>query len=454
MVRDGDRGEGQSSAQQWLLGVLGFVATAITVGYLIGQPSGNSLVAAGTVLPAITLLAYGAWFGLQAPESARGGYVFGWAVFGAVIVLVFDLWGLQIGAYDESVWIEHVVLQHTATGALAGSIIGTYGERDHWRARSQLRLQRALDAAMDGVAVFDDSGRVSYANEAFQAYYDADDEDLVDRHWEVCYPSSSSERIADVIEDLEADERTHWRGTVVARRADGRTYPQELSLTRLDESGFVLVCRDVTGRENQDQRLQVLNRVLRHNVRNSLNIVLGRARRLADRHGNSEDVESIVDAAEDVLETSEKARLVERSFEERDGEQRPLESLVEEEVDRARSEYPETTFDVTIDCEAEVDAHVRFALRELLQNAAQHNDADDPRVRVTVHPDLRCHVSDNGSGIPEHEQQALEGNQETQLEHASGIGLWLVYWLVNRQDGAVDITEDGGVTIHLDPGKN
>jgi len=41
-------------------------------------------------------------------------------------------------------------------------------------------------------------------------------------------------------------------------------------------------------------------------------------------------------------------------------------------------------------------------------------------------------VGDNGSGIPEHERRTLAGADETPLRHGSGVGLWLVYWLVTQ----------------------
>lgn len=441
--------------RKWSLAALGVVFTGASLAHFNAHPELNLGVLVATILPAVSLLAYGVWFGLQTPSPARGDVVFVWAVGGAGAVLALDLWALLVGAYGSAPWISHIFIHHSSMGALAGALVGTYSQRDEWRERSHLRLRGALDAAMDGVAVLDDAGDITYANHAFREYYDADEDDaLLGEPWDRCYPANSRDHIGNVLDSLADAERSHWHGTVVARRAGGRTYPQELSLTGLENGGFVLVCRDVTGREKREQRLQVLNRVLRHNVRNSLNIVIGRANRLRERHGEIEDVESIIDAAEDVLDTSEKARLVERAFEEGEGNRESLEAIVASEVERARREYPEATYDTTLDCPAETDTRIRFAVRELLYNAAEHNDAENTRIWVTVEPDKSCYVSDNGSGIPEHERQALEGDQETQLDHGSGIGLWLVYWLVNQQNGAIDVTEGGGVSLHLDPGKS
>lgn len=64
-------------------------------------------------------------------------------------------------------------------------------------------------------------------------------------------------------------------------------------------------------------------------------------------------------------------------------------------------------------------------------------------------------VLDNGPGIPEREQALIMGEREiTQLNHATGIGLWVVKWVVESYGGELtfDESEDGGsaVTLRLD----
>jgi len=438
-----------ATGRPWLVPALGVVFAGAAALHFAAHDSPDPLAAAATVLPAVALLGYGLWFWLRAPGGARGDAVFAWAVGGAGVVLALDLWAIVVGAYGPSTTIDHVLIQHTSTGALGAAIAGTYSERDRWRADSHVRLLRALDAAMDGVAVLDDTGGVSYANAAFADAYGADGPDaVVDEQWQACYPEATRERVADVLAELDAAERDQWRGTVTARRVDGTTYPQDLSMTPLADEGYVWVCRDVTGREERDQRLRVLNRVLRHNVRNALNLVLGRAERLRERHGDDEDVESIVTAAADLLAAGEKARQLERALDAGAAPDQELATIVAEEVDRAADRYSHVAFETTGDCEACVDSRLRLAVRELLSNAAEHNDNPDPAVRVTVETDpAAVRVSDNGSGIPEQEKRALAGVGETPLKHGSGVGLWLVYWLVTQADGSVTVADDGTVVM-------
>ena len=437
------------TASRWLVPALGVTLTGAALAHFAAHTVPDPMAAAATILPALALLGYGLWFWLRAPAGARGDAVFAWAIGGAGIVLVLDLWAILVGAYGSTAALDHVLIQHTSTGALGAAIAGTYSERDRWRAGSHVRLLRALDAAMDGIAVLDESGDVSYANAAFAEGYGAESPSaVVGEPWRVCYPEATHERVAAVLAELDAGEREEWQGTVTARRTNGTTYPQDLAMTALADDGYVWVCRDVTGREERDTRLRVLNRVLRHNVRNALNLVLGRAERLRERHGDDEDVDSIVAAAENLLAAGEKARLLERALEAGVAPDERLGEIVTKEVERAAEQHPDVSFEATVDGEVEADSRLRLAVRELLSNAAEHNDAADPVVHAAVEADPpTVRVADNGSGIPENERRALAGVGETPLRHGSGVGLWLVYWLVTQSDGAVTVTDDGTVVL-------
>ncbi len=444
------RSANEPPVHDWLVAGLGAVLTVAAVAHFGNHQHAHPLVVATTLGPALGLLAYGVWFRYRGRERARGVTVSTWAVGGAGGVLALSLWTMFVGGYGDGTAVDHVFIQHTSVGALGAAIAGTYSERARHRSRVQVRLKHALDAAMDGVAVLDADRRVVYANDAFREDYQADD-GLTGTHWTTYYPTDARDRLAAVFEELDAngDSDDHWHGQMLAHRDDGRTYPQELSITSLS-GGYVWVARDVTAREERDQRLRVLNRVLRHNVRNALNVVLGRAERLADRH-NEEDVDSIVTAAEDLLAVSEKARVVERVLGEDDVGTAPLDDLLDAELQRARSEYPDANFEVAGGVDADVDARLRLAVRELLTNAVEHNDADQPGVTITASSDdpVEVRVSDDGPGIPAHERRALAGATEDSLQHGSGIGLWVVYWLARHCGATVAVPDENTVSIRV-----
>jgi signal transduction histidine kinase len=92
-------------------------------------------------------------------------------------------------------------------------------------------------------------------------------------------------------------------------------------------------------------------------------------------------------------------------------------------------------------------------LDELLRNGVVHNDHERPTVEVTVAADaetVRIAVSDDGPGLPPVERRILTGSiVETATQHGSGLGLWLVSWLVGSVDGDVTASTVEGTTVTL-----
>ena len=63
-------------------------------------------------------------------------------------------------------------------------------------------------------------------------------------------------------------------------------------------------------------------------------------------------------------------------------------------------------------------------------------------------------VADDGPGIPSSERALISEEQEiTQLRHASGLGLWLVNWVVTQSGGWLSFEDNDPrgtvVTLHV-----
>jgi signal transduction histidine kinase len=241
----------------------------------------------------------------------------------------------------------------------------------------------------------------------------------------------------------------------------------EVTLSALhDEHGRVLghsiVLHDITDRQRREQRIQVLNRVLRHNLRNDMNAINGYAELLVEKVPESDEYAvRVQELATRLLAIGEKAREIEAIVAtDADRESVPLSVVVREAVDEVSASFPDCSIQVdsSVD-EVAVDRAVLFpVLRELVENAVEHNTAAQPRVRIEAtggDAELTIRVVDNGPGIPDHELAPLREEAETDLEHGSGLGLWLVKWGVSRLNGRIefDRSEPQGTvaTLHLQP---
>jgi len=127
------------------------------------------------------------------------------------------------------------------------------------REREIRERSAAMEAAIDGVAVLDESGTLRYVNRAYADLHGYDDPAELDGDtWHRLYPENERERFeVDVLPTVR--EQGHWRGEATGVRADGTTFPQDRSLTALPDGGLVCVVRDITERKEHERRLETLN---------------------------------------------------------------------------------------------------------------------------------------------------------------------------------------------------
>jgi GAF domain-containing protein len=211
--------------------------------------------------------------------------------------------------------------------------------------------------------------------------------------------------------------------------------------------------------QRRSDLLDVVNRVLRHNLRTEMNIIRGKLQTIVDRTDEVPgEFESVIDSADRLLRLGEAARnldtFVRRNFE---YEETNLVSVTNNVVGAVGAEYPAA--EIAVDGPAAsmqpVKPTFRTALRELVDNAVKH--ASDPEVWVQIDDagdGVRIEISDDGPGLPEQERSVLCEGTETPLVHGSGLGLWMVHWIVSDHDGSIDVcsTDDGTrVSVSLPP---
>ena len=264
------------------------------------------------------------------------------------------------------------------------------------------------------------------------------------------------EPVRSIIDGLDGTELpTGATGTVALRTSKGRRRFQ-FSVSAVDEAttddegnpvARTVLFRDITDRETREQRLAVLNRILRHNVRNDLDVVLA----YADRVDDEELRTGIRERATDLLELSTKVREAEVVMTERTDSPEPVDltDVASTVADRFRSE--DESADISLACPDEVvlsthRAVLRRVLSELVENTLEHATTDAPRVELSVWEmsdgAVELSVADDGPGLPERERDVLAAGTETQLEHGQGIGLWFVNWAVTQLGGDVRFREN------------
>ncbi|WP_276257934.1 sensor histidine kinase [Haloglomus litoreum] len=307
--------------------------------------------------------------------------------------------------------------------------VGTLGDR---------ALTRETD---DLMFVTDGDGRVVRINET-----------AVDT-LETARSDAIGSRLSEV---LDHDRATLQRSeTVAVQTTDGtRRYDPQVTAVRDHRDtrlGTMLSLRDVTDRELREQRLAVLNRVLRHNLRNETDVLKSHAEALEPVE--SDHVDAISDSADAIAALGQRANRIDRYVSES-----PDDVAVDlgDLVDTVLGTVGADRADVSVSTDTPASATLvtnRLALQSALESAldnavAYAESAVD--VVVEARPDgYAISVTDDGPGIPEWELDSLETGTESPLEHSTGLGLWQLKWAVMTLNGELSFETGDGTTVEF-----
>lgn len=259
--------------------------------------------------------------------------------------------------------------------------------------------------------------------------------------------------------DRTAASGEFWSGEVRRLTADGRRYFLFRGVPYTDREGRQRgfgIYTDITERKQRERRLEVLTRVLRHNIRNEFTVLLGYAemlREYVEDEQLSAATEAVLAGLRSVSELSEDARRIQETLESDD---RGLERNLADAVGGIVEEYGNGNVECNVSngLTARIDGRVELALSHLIENAVEHaGEAPEVRVSATAADgDVVLSVEDDGPGIPDLEWEVITGQTEiTQLSHGSGLGLWAAKWVAESYGGRIERFESelGGTGIRL-----
>ena len=326
---------------------------------------------------------------------------------------------------------------------------------------------RAMDEAPIGITITDpgqEDNPVVYANAEFERLTGYAEAEVLGRNCRFMQGEATDPDAVDRLrEGIGAEEPV----TVELRnyRKDGTPFWNRVTVAPItDGSGtvenFVGFQEDVTERKTYEQRLEsqrdeldLLNQVLRHDIRNDLQLILAYAEML-DAHVDDEGEEYLTALGESAItavELTTTARDIAETMLQTDAGREPvsLTDALEAQIDDVRSTFEDATVRViepVPDVSVLANDMLGSVFRNVLKNAIQHNDADAPDVTVSVTEGddaVVVRVADDGPGVPDDRKGDIFGKGEKGLDSdGTGIGLYLVNTLVEQYGGTVWV-DDG-----------
>ena len=331
--------------------------------------------------------------------------------------------------------------------------------------RQARRFESIFNQTFQFTGLLRPDGTVIEVNEAALEFGGIERDEIVgERFYDVLWWNHSQttyDRVRDAVDRASDGEFVRYETEV--RGADGlATIDFSLKPVHDDDGDVVLLVaegRDVTAQRRRRQHLEVVQRVLRHNIRNDLSKIRGWAELIVeapDRETRRDRFERVARVLDQWRSTTDRVKEIRQVLQVEPGEwpETRLDELVVDAVEAVRDRHPSVTADVELQADpTAVPTNVGSAVRELLENAA--DTADDCSVDVTVTtPEggwIEIAVSDDGPGMPAMEAEVLETGEETPLTHGQGLGLWMVRMIVTQAGGdiAVETGEGTRVTLRL-----
>ena len=237
---------------------------------------------------------------------------------------------------------------------------------------------------------------------------------------------------------------------VAAEAADAFCETDVTLATLLGANAAVALDQVTSERRLAQQRdnLELLTRMMSHDIRNDLQVVGAVAELLGEQveGPQREFVEKIRRNTAAAVELTTSAQELVEAMLRTEADPTPvgLRPELETQLDRVR----ETSTDVRVTVDESIptvrvlaDSMLGSVFRNLLKNAVQHNDADSPEVAVEVavtDDTVRIRIADNGPGIPDERKESIFGRGERGMSSdGTGIGLYLVQTLVRQYGGQV-----------------
>ncbi|SEN39282.1 PAS domain S-box-containing protein [Halorientalis persicus] len=350
-----------------------------------------------------------------------------------------------------------------------GAVVGVQGVGRDVTARRErereLRIKnRAMDEADIGISIADareGDNSLVYVNDGFQRLTGYDEAELLGQNCRFLQGEATDpDTVATLAERIDAREPVTVE--ILNYRADGSPFWNRVRVSPIENgrgevTHYLGFQDDVTERKRTERLIELLNRVLRHNLRNDMNALLLFGDQLQE--GTVPDTEAmggrIRATAERLTELSEQARRLEQyARQERLPRRLDPSTVLDDVASAVRSGHPDATVEESVRTDRGIcaGAELERAITELVENALKHDPAPEPRVAVDAVDDdewIEITVTDDGAGISEQETAMITQGEETALEHGSGLGLWLVNWIVTRYGGSFQVrpreADDGTV---------
>lgn len=380
---------------------------------------------------------------------------------------------LESEAAQKNITLEELVGQR---------VDSNHDDNEETRLRKERDLlESIMKTSVSATVVTDTEGQILFANERAEDLLDLEHtgEQPISYHlptWDITDFDGNPfpDHVFPYRQVVNTGEPVYQVEHAIEREGSDKRLLQINGAPVMDEKGriarLVFVLEDVTQRQKADEKferqkdqLTLLNRIVRHDIRNDAHAISGLIYLLRIDYPDTAEqhIAPIETSVQHITNLTENVRdLMKLTFEEREyvPKRVDLNLVLDSEIEKIQNSLKHVTVKTDgLESEQFVSADEMLAslLKNLLFNAVQHNGEEEPVIDVSVKDQddkVTLEIRDNGPGIPDELKHKILSVEPGSMQSiGGGMGYNLVRMLLADYGGELELDDapDGGALVRI-----
>lgn len=223
--------------------------------------------------------------------------------------------------------------------------------------------------------------------------------------------------------------------------------------------GLIVAFRNITRRKRVEEKDELLHSLLRHDVRNKIQIVKGYLR-LLDDFDHTQKAEEYLEKSDKAIQNSieliNKVGTLKRLEEEKELQETNLNKIINNSIDNRKVQAQEK--EIKIKKEETKQKVLAGPLLEevfsnLIENSIQHANCNQIKIRgKETEQEYTTIIEDDGKGIPDKTKNKIfDKNFKSEESTGSGLGMYLVKQIIKTYNGKIKVKDSdlGGAKFEI-----
>ncbi|MFP4051708.1 MAG: ATP-binding protein [Thermoplasmata archaeon] len=214
---------------------------------------------------------------------------------------------------------------------------------------------------------------------------------------------------------------------------------------------------EIQRRKEAEKREEFLHSLLRHDVKNKAQIVLGYLQLIKD-YELPDEVKDYIDKAEKTnkegVDIIQKVRKLRKIGKEKEIDEIRVSSTLDEVLSEYKTQLKKNDIDIevqTVDCLVKGSPLLKELFSNLVENSIKHSGCDEMKIQSRIDQDeYIITVEDDGKGIPDDiKEKVFEKGYKSEETGGSGLGMFLAKQIVEDYDGDIEVKDSklGGAKV-------